>query len=168
MKYDEAKLKFIQGWGSLGTNWGINRTMAQIHALLLISPKSLSTENVMEELKISRGNVNMNMRELINWGLVRKDLIPGERKEFFYAEKDIWKAAMQIIKERRKREVEPLMQVLSELKTLDKEDKSEGAKEFKKTVTNIEEVMGKADVALEKLSKAQDNWLLGGLMKLVK
>lgn len=168
MKYDEAKLKFIQGWGSLGTNWGINRTMAQIHALLLISPKSLSTEDVMEELKISRGNVNMNMRELINWGLVRKDLKPGERKEFFYAEKDIWKAAMQIIKERRKREIDPLLQVLNELKTVDKEDKSDEAKEFKKTVNNIEEVMGKADVALEKLSKAQDNWLMGGLMKLLK
>ncbi len=168
MKHEEAKLKFIQGWGSLGSNWGINRTMAQIHALLLVSAKSLSTEDVMQELQISRGNVNMNMRELINWGLVRKDLKTGERKEFFYAEKDMWKAAMQIIKERRKREVEPLLQVLNELKTVDKTDKSEDAKEFRKTVSNIEEVIGKADVALEKMSKAQDNWLLGGLMKLLK
>ncbi len=168
MTYEESKLKFIQGWGSLGSNWGINRTMAQIHALLLISPKSLSTEDVMEELKISRGNVNMNMRDLINWGLVRKDLKPGERKEFFYAEKDMWKAAMQIIKERRKRELEPLMQVMSELKTLDKTDKSEEAKEFTKTIENIEDVISKADGALDKLSRAQDNWLLGGLMKIVK
>jgi DNA-binding transcriptional regulator GbsR (MarR family) len=168
MKYDEAKLKFIQGWGSLGTNWGINRTMAQVHALLLISPVSMSTEEVMEDLQISRGNANMNLRELLNWGLVRKDLKPGERKEYFYAEKDIWKAAMQIIKERRKRELEPLLQVMGELKTLDKEDTSDEAKEFTKVVANIEDVIGKADVALDKMSRAQDNWLMGGLLKLLK
>jgi DNA-binding transcriptional regulator GbsR (MarR family) len=168
MKYDEAKLKFIQGWGSLGTNWGINRTMAQVHALLLISPVSMSTEEVMEDLQISRGNANMNLRELLNWGLVRKDLKPGERKEYFYAEKDIWKAAMQIIKERRKRELEPLLQVMGELKTLDKEDTSDEAKEFTKVVANIEDVIGKADVALDKMSRAQDNWLMGGLLKLIK
>jgi DNA-binding transcriptional regulator GbsR (MarR family) len=168
MKYDEAKLKFIQGWGSLGTNWGINRTMAQVHALLLISPVSMSTEEVMEDLQISRGNANMNLRELLNWGLVRKDLRTGERKEYFYAEKDIWKAAMQIIKERRKRELEPLLQVMGELKTLDKEDTSDEAKEFTKVVANIEDVIGKADVALDKMSRAQDNWLMGGLLKLLK
>ncbi|MGV3597197.1 MAG: GbsR/MarR family transcriptional regulator [Bacteroidota bacterium] len=168
MKHEEAKQKFIQGWGSLGTNWGINRTMAQVHALLLISPTSLSTEQIMEELQISRGNANMNVRELINWGLVRKDLKPGERKEFFYAEKDIWKAAMQIIKERRKRELEPLMQVLGEIKTLDKDDDSAQAKEFTKMMGNIEDVIGKADGVLDKLSRAQDNWLMGTMMKLLK
>lgn len=168
MKFDEAKQKFIQGWGSLGSNWGINRTMAQVHALLLISPVSLTTEEIMEELQISRGNANMNLRELITWGLIRKDLKPGNRKEFFYAEKDMWKAAMQIIKERRKREMEPLMQVLGELKSLDKEEKGEGVREFRKTIDNIEDVIAKADSALDKLSRAQDNWLLGGMMKLLK
>lgn len=122
----------------------------------------------MEELQISRGNANMNVRELINWGLVRKDLKPGERKEFFYAEKDIWKAAMQIIKERRKRELEPLMQVLGEIKTLDKADDSAEAKEFTKMMGNIEDVIGKADGVLDKLSRAQDNWLMGTMMKLLK
>jgi DNA-binding transcriptional regulator GbsR (MarR family) len=168
VKHEEAKLKFIQGWGSLGTNWGINRTMAQVHALLLISSTSLSTEQIMDELQISRGNANMNVRELINWGLVRKDLKPGERKEFFYAEKDIWKAAMQIIKERRKRELEPLMQVLGEIKTLDKDDDSAEAKEFTKMMGNIEDVIGKADGVLDKLGRAQDNWLMGTMMKLLK
>ncbi len=91
MQLAEAKAKFIADWGRLGTNWGINRTMAQIHALLLVSPDHLSAEEVMEQLAISRGNANMNLRELIDWGLVQKVIVPGERKEFFTAEKDIWK-----------------------------------------------------------------------------
>lgn len=168
MKYEEAKQKFIQGWAGLGSNWGINRTMAQVHALLLTSHKSLSTEDVMEQLQISRGNANMNLRELITWGLIRKDIKPGERKEFFYAEKDIWKAAMLIIKERRKRELEPLLQVMSELKGLDKTETGPEVEDFKKTLSNIEDVIHKADSALDTMSRAQENWLLGGLMKLVK
>src|SRR5438046_438408 len=111
MKYNEAKDKFIQVWGKLGSSWGINRTMAQVHALLLISPEPLSDEDIMEELKISRGNANMNLRELINWGLVEKEHVKGERREFFSAEKDIWKVAMQIAKERKKRELEPVQKL---------------------------------------------------------
>src|SRR5215813_11492699 len=108
MKLAEAKAQFIQTWGSLGAQWGINRTMAQIHALLMIMPDPLSAEDIMTELNISRGNTNMNVRELINWGLVERVILPGERKEFFSAEKDIWKVMKQIVKERKKRELEPL------------------------------------------------------------
>ena len=107
MKLTEAKAQFISSWGAFGTHWGINRTMAQIHALLLISPDPITQDDIMEQLNISRGNVNMNTRDLIGWGLVDRVLIPGERKEFFTAEKDIWKVATQIIKERKKRELEP-------------------------------------------------------------
>src|SRR6201996_9081938 len=114
MQLAEAKAQFIANWGRFGTNWGINRTMAQIHALLLVSPDPLSAEDVMEELSISRGNANMNLRELIDWDLVQKVLIPGERKEFFTAEKDIWKVARQIVKERKKRELDQLITGLKE------------------------------------------------------
>ena len=89
MKLTEGKEKFIQAWGTLGSSWGINRTMAQVHALLLIAPESLCAEDIMEELNISRGNANMNIRALMDWGLVSKELKSGERKEFFSAEKDI-------------------------------------------------------------------------------
>ena len=115
MKLDEAKEKFIQAWGTLGSNWGISRTMAQVHALLLVSPEPLSAEDVMEQLQISRGNANLNLRALIDWGLVQKELRPGERKEFFAAEKDIWKVFRQVVKERRKRELEPMLEVLQTL-----------------------------------------------------
>jgi len=80
MELVEAKQKFIEAWGKLGSEWGINRTMAQVHALLLVTPGALTTEEIMEALSISRGNVNMTVRDLINWGLVEKELRPGERK----------------------------------------------------------------------------------------
>ncbi|MCB0624548.1 MAG: transcriptional regulator, partial [Saprospiraceae bacterium] len=81
MDLREGKEKFIQSWGALGSSWGVNRTMAQIHALLLISPEALSADEIMEDLMVSRGNANMNLRALIDWGLVYKELKPGERKE---------------------------------------------------------------------------------------
>src|ERR1700754_5037599 len=99
MKLNEARQQFIASWCAFGTHWGINRTMAKIHALLFVSAEPLSAEDVMEELNISRGNANMNIRELINWGLVQRTLITGERREFFTAEKDIWKVVRQIVKE---------------------------------------------------------------------
>ena len=98
MEFNEAKAQFIQTWGKLGSEWGINRTMAQVHAILLISPKAMSAEEIMAELSISRGNANMNIRDLINWNLVHKKLVPGDRKEYFTAEKDIWEVARRNIK----------------------------------------------------------------------
>jgi DNA-binding transcriptional regulator GbsR (MarR family) len=80
MELAEAKERFVQTWGTLGSNWGINRTMAQVHALLLVSATALSTEEVMEQLQISRGNANMNLRTLIDWGLVRREGKTGERR----------------------------------------------------------------------------------------
>ena len=80
MEFKEAKQKFISTWGSLGTLWGINKAMAQIHALLFIAPEPLSMEEIMEELEISRGNASMNLRGLIDWGIVYKVTKPGERR----------------------------------------------------------------------------------------
>src|SRR3954470_6775305 len=115
MELAEGKLKFIEAWGKLGSEWGINRTMAQVHALLLISPDALSAEEIMEELNISRGNVNMNVRELMDWGLIEKIHKSGERKEYFWAEKDIWKITKQVAKERKRRELEPVLKILEQL-----------------------------------------------------
>jgi len=98
MTTQEKKDKFVQSWGSIGSNWGINRTMAQIHALLLTSEKPMSAEDIKKGLQISVGNANMNIRALIDWGLVHKELIPGQRKEFFVAEKDMWEVVKRIVK----------------------------------------------------------------------
>ena len=168
MKYNDAKDKFIQAWGTLGSNWGINRTMAQIHALLLISPNSLSAEEIMEDLKISRGNANMNLRDLIDWGLIYKEIKAGERREFFHAEKDIWKAAKQIIKERRRRELEPVLKVLEEVKHIDGDKNDKKNKAFVDSITHLQGVVEKADYAFEKMVKFDENAFVSTLLKLLK
>lgn len=169
MKIDEAKERFIQAWGTLGSNWGISRTMAQIHALLLVAPDALSAEEVMEQLSISRGNVNLNMRALIDWGLVQKELRTGERKEFFIAEKDIWKVFRQVVKERRKRELEPMLRALEELKKVEPAaGRKTEEKAFTESVEGIYKFASKADKSLETLIKADENWFLGTVMKIMR
>lgn len=167
MKLEEAKSQFINSWGRLGSEWGINRTMAQIHALLLVSERPLSTEDVMERLSVSRGNANMNLRELISWDLVQKELIPGDRKEYFVAEKDIWEVAKRIVRERKRKEIEPVLRELKQLQDID-DKKSAEAKEFLKSVKNIHEFAGKMDKSIETMMKADENWFFGAIFKLLK
>ncbi len=163
MQLEEAKANFIQEWGTLGSKWGINRTMAQVHALLLISPESLSADNIMEELNISRGNANMNLRALIDWGLIRKARKPGERKEFFYAEKDLWKVARQVMKERKRRELEPLQQVLDELKRVEAVEPEEI--EFKKMMMDLSEFTNTAEYALDRMIQSEQKWMFDTFIK---
>src|SRR3982751_4202962 len=153
MKLIEAKQQFISSWGAFGTHWGINRTMAQIHALLLISPDSLTQDDMMEELNISRGNVNMNIRELINWGLVDRVLIPGERKEYFSAEKDIWKVVRQIVKERKKRELDPMLRLMDQLQEVEGDKTDKHVKQFTETISSIKRFGSQGDKMLDVLVK---------------
>ncbi|HMO62094.1 MAG TPA: MarR family transcriptional regulator [Ferruginibacter sp.] len=168
MKLPEAKNQFISSWGAFGTHWGINRTMAQIHALLMISADPLTQDDIMEELEISRGNVNMNIRELISWGLVERVILPGERREYFNAEKDIWKVATQIIRERKKRELDPMLKLLAQLENIDGDKKDKQVKQFTETVSGIRKFGKHADQVLELMVKADENWFLGNLLKLLK
>lgn len=168
MKLNEAKRQFISSWGAFGTHWGINRTMAQIHALLMISAAPLTQDDVMEELDISRGNVNMNIRELISWGLVERVILPGERREYFSAEKDIWKVSTQIIKERKKRELDPMLKLLAQLENIDGDRKDKNVKQFTDTVGGIRKFGKQADQMLDMLIKADENWFLGNLVKMFK
>jgi DNA-binding transcriptional regulator GbsR (MarR family) len=164
----EAKQKFIEAWGKLGSEWGINRTMAQVHALLLVTPGALTAEEIMEALSISRGNVNMTVRDLINWGLVEKQLRPGERKEYFYADKDTWNIARQVAKERRKRELDPVLKVLDELSKVKGDTKSEDFKTFNKTVTDINKLAKNVDKTFETMIKADESWFWGSILKIFK
>ncbi|MFN8290873.1 MAG: MarR family transcriptional regulator [Chitinophagaceae bacterium] len=168
MKLNEAKQQFISSWGAFGTHWGINRTMAQIHALLLVSPDPLTQDDIMEELNISRGNTNMNIRELINWGLVERVLLPGERKEFFSAEKDIWKVVKQIVKERKKRELEPMLQLLDRLEEVEGDKKDKQVKTFVDTISGIKKLGRNADKTLDTMIRAEESWFVGNLLKLFK
>ena len=168
MKLTEAKQQFISSWGAFGTHWGINRTMAQIHALLLISPEPQTQDDIMEELNISRGNTNMNIRELINWGLVDRVLLTGERKEYFTAEKDIWKVVKQIVKERKKRELEPMIQLLDKLEEVEGDKRDKSVKTFIDTISSIKKLGKQADKTLDVMIKAEETWFVGALMKIFK
>ena len=168
MKLTEAKQQFISSWGAFGTHWGINRTMAQIHALLLVTPDPLTQDDIMEQLNISRGNTNMNIRELINWGLVDRVLLTGERKEYFSAEKDIWKVVKQIVKERKKRELEPMLKLLDQLEEVEGDKRDKNIKSFVDTVSGIKKLGRQADRTLDAMIRAEESWFVGNLIKLFK
>ena len=168
MNLTEAKLQFIASWGAFGTHWGINRTMAQIHALLMVSAEPITQDDIMEQLNISRGNVNMNIRDLITWGLVDRILLSGERKEYFSAEKDTWKVATQIIKERKKRELDPMLKLLATLEKIDGDKKDKNVKQFVDTISGIRKFGKQADQMLDVMIKADESWFLSGMMKIFK
>ncbi len=111
---DRVKERFILHWGEMGSLWGINRTMAQAHALLFVSQNPLSANEIMDELQISRGNVSMALRELISWGIASRVHVKGERREYYTTEKDVWTMFRIIARERKKREVDPTINILRE------------------------------------------------------
>src|SRR5690349_8629867 len=111
---DEVQDRFINEWGDLVTVWGLNKTMGQIHALLYITGQPLTADEIMERLNISRGNVSMNLRALMSWGVVHRQHRKGDRKQYFVAEEDPWRWFKNVVRERRKREVEPIIEAFSD------------------------------------------------------
>lgn len=110
-----AMKSFVLHWGEMGTKWGINRTVAQIHALLFLSPKPLDAETIAETLSIARSNVSNSLRELQGWGIVRVVHVLGDRRDHFESMKDVWEMFQIILDERKKRESDPTLNVLREL-----------------------------------------------------
>ncbi len=166
MEFKEAKNRFIQTWGSLGSQWGINKTMAQIHALLMVTKDALSMEDIMQELHISRGNASMNLRALIDWGIVFKQYKPGERREYFRAENDIDELARKIAKERSKREIKPTMRVLKDVSSITANENIE-EQHFKVKTQELYDFVSRADNMLEKIIDQKENWITKTLMKLM-
>ena len=156
----EAREEFVSQWGAIGTGWGINRTVAKIHALLITSPEALSTDDVMDTLEISRGNANTSLRELVSWKLIRPVVKQGERKEFFEAEKDVWKMACTIARERKRREIEPAMAVVKECKEKTEGARSEEETEFNKQMGELLEFMEFASSMLNKVAGSQEGTMM--------
>lgn len=115
---ERSKALFIRRWGEMSGYWGINRTMAELHALLYISAEPLNTDEIMETLQISRGNASMNIRQLVNWGLIDRVHKKGDRKEYFTAQTDVWEMFETIVRERRRREVEPIIETINRCRQL--------------------------------------------------
>lgn len=110
----EVQQKFILHWGEMGTRWGINRTVAQIHALLYITPKALNAEEITEALSVARSNVSNSLRELQSWGIVKVVHVLGDRRDHFESMKEVWEMFRIIMDERKRREMDPTLALLKE------------------------------------------------------
>lgn len=106
--------KFILHWGEMGTRWGINRTVAQIHALLYISPRSLHAEEIVEALDVARSNVSTSLKELQGWGIVKMVHVMGDKRDHFESMKDVWEMFRAVLDERKRREIDPTLTMLRE------------------------------------------------------
>jgi DNA-binding transcriptional regulator GbsR (MarR family) len=115
MPLSSTAQNFILHWGEMGTRWGINRTVAQIHALLYLSPKPLNAEQIAETLSVARSNVSNSLKELQGWGIVRIVHVMGDRRDHFESLKDVWEMFRIILDERKQRESDPTLHMLREM-----------------------------------------------------
>ena len=151
----EARDEFVTQWGIMGAQWGINRTMAQIHALLMTAPDVMSTDEVMETLEISRGNAHTNLKDLVSWGLLRIVTKKGERKEFFEAEKDVWEIFRRVARERKRREIEPALETLRNCKAASEGMKSPEGRAFHEQMDQLEDFVSFASRMGDRVASMQ-------------
>lgn len=121
LDHPEAKA-FILHWGEMGTQWGVNRSVSQIHALLYLSAAPLPADDIVDQLKLARSNVSTGLKELQGYGIVRRVHVEGDRRDHFVAETDLWDMLMRIVAERKRREVDPTITLLAELAERLKQD----------------------------------------------
>jgi DNA-binding transcriptional regulator GbsR (MarR family) len=116
--------KFILHWGEMGTRWGVNRTVAQVHALLYLSPRPLNADEIVEALGVARSNVSTSLRELQGWGIVKLVHVLGDKRDHFESMKDVWEMFRVVMDERKKREFDPTMRMLGECVAEAEKDKT--------------------------------------------
>ncbi len=164
-EFQKARLDFIAQWGTLGSSWGINRTMAQIHALLIIAVDPIATNEVMEELMVSRGNANANLRDLVGWGLIRRVTYPGDRKEYFEAEKDVWTMFCIICRERKRREIDPVLGLLESSTNQSFDSKNPAQKLFSEQLSELADFVQTADTVLNRVARSEKSKVMPFLLK---
>jgi len=113
-KLSPVQQKFVLHWGEMGTRWGINRTVAQIHALLYLSPKPLNAEEIAETLAVARSNVSTSLKELQGWRIVKLVHVLGDKRDHFESMKDVWEMFRVVLDERKRREIDPTIAMLEE------------------------------------------------------
>lgn len=147
-----AQDQFILEWGRMSSSWGINRTMAQIHALLFVSGIPLEVNEIMDRLQISRGNASMNLRELMDWGVVRRFRQPGDRKDTYISETDPFQMFVRIVKERKRREIDPTNDAIREVLTkLPENDHGEGVQTLRARLQALLEIFDLIDAAFKQV-----------------
>jgi HTH-type transcriptional regulator, glycine betaine synthesis regulator len=144
--YEMVQEQFVLEWGRMSSSWGINRTMAQIHALLFVSPEPLTVDEIMEKLRISRGNASMSLRDLMDWGIVRRFRRPGERRDLYMTETDPVGMFARVVRERKRREIDPTVTAIREcIAMLPAEGLSEEAETFRQRLNGLLEIFGILD-----------------------
>ena len=164
---EHFKDEFIAEWGALGPAWGMTRTVARIHALLMISDRPLTTDEIMEALSISRGGAHGALRELIAVGITKGTIPKGERKESFIGEKDPWRVFCAIMRERKRREVAPVLAILN--RCLDASGNLHGdeAQSFTDQLARLKEFVDAGDRVMEKIGTSERGTILKWMMGLV-
>lgn len=168
--------KFILHWGEMGTKWGINRTVAQVHALLFLSPRPLPADEISSTLSVARSNVSTSLRELQGWRIVRVVHVLGDRRDHFETAKDVWEIFRTVSEERKRREIDPTLRVLNECVQEVKEghgdaytrERLESMQDFLTTMSGLfEEVVRMPTAALKSVGKLRGKviTLLGGEKK---
>ena len=138
MKLTQATERYTLHWGEMGTRWGVNRSVAQVHALLYLSPKPIPADEIVETLSIARSNVSTSLKELQGWGLVQLTHILGDRRDHFESKKDLWDLLMIIVEERKRREIDPTLTMLRECVAEAREDKEIDPEIRKRIQTTLE------------------------------
>ena len=164
MKLTPVMEKFIVHWGDMGTRWGVNRTVAQIHALLYLSSKPLNAEEISETLGVARSNVSTSLKELMSWGLVRVSHVLGDRRDHFESMTDMWEIFNCVVEERKKRELDPTLTLLRQCE-LEAAQESETPEEIKARIRNITEFLETLTGWYEQMSRVPKPTLMK-LMKL--
>ena len=162
----QAKAQFIHTWGVSGASWGVSKTLAQMHALLLVSPVALSTEDLMEQLTISRGNASMTVRELVDWGLVYKELRAGERREYFVAEKDMLQVTRCIVRARKRRELDQMKRSLDQLAAVPGDPTDADYRVFHAVLSDIQQLATVSDKVLTRIMQAEKSWFWDKFVRL--
>jgi DNA-binding transcriptional regulator GbsR (MarR family) len=163
---EKAKARFVSTWGEMASQWGINKTMARIHALLMASDAALSSDEIMAALGISRGNASMNLHALMDWGLVRRVSVGSERREYFQSEKDVWNMCCRIARERRKREIEPVIGALEEC--LRDAGTGKDSAVFRRRTAELLELVRTLDFVLGKVAQQEKNAVMPRVLTLLK
>jgi DNA-binding transcriptional regulator GbsR (MarR family) len=142
----DAQDQFVLEWGKMSSSWGINRTMAQIHALLFVTGEALDMNDIMDRLQISRGNASMNLRELMDWGIVKRFRRPGDRKDTYSSETDPYQMFLRVVRERKRREIDPTADAIREcIAKIPDGDESDGAQILKHRLEALLEIFDLID-----------------------
>lgn len=136
MKLTPLMERYILHWGEMGTRWGVNRTVSQIHALLYLSPEPLNAEEIAETLSVARSNVSTSIKELQGWNIVSVSHVMGDRRDHFSSETDNWEMLMTILEERKRREIEPTLSMLRQC-VIEMEDDKDTPAEVKKRIKDM-------------------------------